>query len=143
MNDFVSMTNAAWTSNVSGSARPLQDRLTLLLRAVEPLKLKQGDDVFGLDAVACHNLPDTLITVDVARLGPRGANRDVMPVVAQIRDAPLVRKSCLAASIEHPRSGSTGVFKAGFGLAFCAFANQTRFAILHFQAQWTTEGHRW
>lgn len=65
------------------------------------------------------------------------------PLWRRSRDAPLVGKSCLAASIEHPRSGATGVFQAGFGLAFCAFANQTRFAILHFQAQWTTEGHRW
>jgi hypothetical protein len=67
------MASAAWASDPNRPAGFLQRRLTLLLRAVEPLEFRQREALLELDRVAGHDL--TGICVSLYSPGTRCAER--------------------------------------------------------------------
>ena len=67
------MASAAWAAETNRPADFLQRRLTLLLRAVEPLEFRQGEAFLELDRVAGHGL--TGICVPLYSPGTRCAER--------------------------------------------------------------------
>ena len=64
----VLLSSATRASEAIGPAGFLQSRLTLLLRAVQPLERQQRQPFLKLDAVARHDLSSTCVPAYVARL---------------------------------------------------------------------------
>ena len=69
INQAMLMPAAAGTSEAIRPASLLQSGLALLLRGVQPLKLKQGMAFLKLDAVACHEPTGICVPVYALRRG--------------------------------------------------------------------------